>query len=262
MGMASTLLVPHWRLIGSFVRRDLQARFLGSALGLFWSVIHPALLLGIFYFLFSVILQVRWGTGGSGAYALYLFAGMLPWLAFQEALLRSAQTVLDNRILVKKTTFPAVILPVYLTLSSLALHLVGLGLLLGVLLFGRGLTPWLLLLPLLLGLQVGFTVGLAWLIASLTVFFRDVAHLVGVVLTLWLYGTPIVYPETMVPAGLQVLLWVNPMRYLVAAYRAVLLDGQAPDGPGLVLLAAFSAGSFLLGSRLFHRLAPQFSDLL
>lgn len=260
--MGSVLLFPHWRLIASFVRRDLRARFLGSALGLFWSVIHPALLLGIFYFLFSLVLQVRWGLGGSDAYALYLFAGMLPWLAFQEAILRSAQSIPDNRILVKKTTFPAVTLPVYLALSSLALELVGLGLLLGVLLFGRGLTLWLLLLPLLLGLQTAFTVGLAWIIASLTVFFRDVAQLVGVVLTLWLYGTPIVYPESMVPSGLRVFLWVNPFRYLVAAYRAVLLEGQAPDGFGLLILGACSVGSFLLGLRLFNRLAPQFSDLL
>jgi len=255
-------LLAHRRLVWEFTRRDLHARFAGSAMGLFWSVVQPLLTLGVFLFLFAVVLDVRVPPAdGTAPFALFLLAGMLPWLAFQETLIRAGHVVLDNVQLVKKTRFPAKVLPVYLALSSLVLEAIGLLVLGGGLLaVGRGLPPTVLLLPLVVALQLAFTLGLAWILAGLTVYFRDLAHVTGALLTVWLYLTPIVYPESLLPPGLRSLLWWNPVRHVVAGYRALLLDGRLPALESLGYLAVVAALVMWVGSRLFDRLAPSFSD--
>jgi ABC-type polysaccharide/polyol phosphate export permease len=257
-------LLAHRRLIWEFTRRDLRARFAGSAMGLFWSVVQPLLTLGVFLFLFAVVLDVRVPpTEGRAPFALFLVTGMLPWLAFQETLLRAGHVVLDNAQLVKKTRFPAKVLPVYLVLSSLVLEAVGLLILGGALvLLGPGVTARALLLPVVVALQLALTLGLAWAVAGLAVYVRDLPHLTGAVLTVWLYLTPIVYPESLLPGGLRSLLAWNPFRHVVVGYRALLLEGRWPSPESLLYLAVVAAVVVWAGSRLFDRLAPTFSDVI
>lgn len=263
LAMALTLY-RHRQMIWEFTRRDLQARFAGSAMGLFWSVVQPLLTLGIFLFLFSVVLDLRVPPSeGGGPFALFLLAGMLPWLASQETLLRSARVVLDNAALVKKTLFPSKVLPVYLTLSSAALEAVGL-LVLGatILAVTRRLPLTVLLLPPVILLQLVFTLGLAWVLASLTVYFRDLFHVAGALLTVWMYLTPIVYPESLLPEAMRPFFWWNPYRHIVVAYRALLLEGRLPAPESLLYLTVVALLVAWAGSRLFDRLSPTFSDLI
>lgn len=257
-------LFRHSSLIGTFVKRDLQARYRGSAIGLFWSVIHPLIMLVLYTFVFSTILRLRVGAEeGTRHFAIYLFCGLLPWNAFAEALNRSSGVVLEHVNLIKRTIFPAVILPVNLVISGIINELIGLTILLtALLLTGHHFSLLVLTLPAVLLLQVTFTIGLAWIVAGITVFIRDLGQITGVALTLWLFLTPIFYPPTAVPEGWRFLLNINPMYVLVEAYRGLILTGRLPAWPSLAVLAGFAVAAFLAGHRLFTRIQPAFADVI
>lgn len=257
-------LYRHRTLIWSFVKRDLLARYKGSTVGLFWSVIHPLIMLGLYTLVFSAILKVRVGAGeGTDYFALYLFCGLLPWNAFAEGLNRSTGVILEHANLIKRVIFPSEILPVYPVVAGIVNELIGFGVLLGVLLvIGHPIRPVILVLPAILLLQFALTTGLAWLIAGTTVFVRDLGQILGVVLTLWLFLTPIFYPPAMVPQGMQVLLTINPMYTVVEAYRSLILRGQVPAWWSLAALALVALVVNWLGYRVFARMRRAFADVL
>jgi len=254
----------HRALIRNFVKRDLQARYRGSAVGLLWPVIHPLIMLLLYTFVFSTILKVRVGAGeGTGSFALYLFCGMLPWTAFAEALSRSTGVILEHTNLIKRTIFPAEILPVYPVISGIVNQLIGLAILfVALLLTNHRFSLIMLALPGILLLQFAFTVGLAWIVAGTTVFIRDLGQIIGVGLTLWLFLTPIFYPPSLVPEGWGMLLSINPMHALVEAYRSVILLGQPPRWQSLVTLGLCTLVTFLAGYRVFTRMQPAFADVI
>ena len=156
-------LYRHEALIRNFVKRDLQARYKGSAIGLFWSVVHPLVMLVLYTYIFSSILRVRVGaTEGTGNFAIYLFCGLLPWNAFAEGVNRSTGVILEHANLVKRTIFPSQVLPIYPVVSGIFNQLIGLGILLVALLVtSHPLSLLILLLPAILLLQFALTVGLA-----------------------------------------------------------------------------------------------------
>lgn len=262
----SSLLVlrRHGSLIGNFVKRDLQARYKGSAIGLFWSVIHPLIMLALYTFVFSTILKLRVGAEeGTRNFAVYLFCGMLPWNAFAEALSRSSGVVLEHANLIKRTVFPAEVLPVYLVLSGIINELIGLAILFAALLLtGHHLSPLVLALPAVMLLQITFTVGLAWIVAGTTVFIRDLGQILGVALTLWIFLTPIFYPPSLMPEQWRFLLNLNPIYGLVEAYRSLILLGRPPAWPSLSVLGACALTAFLIGHRVFVRMQPAFADVI
>ena len=254
----------HASLVGSFVKRDFQARYKGSTIGLFWSVVHPLIMLVLYTFVFSSILKVRIGAQeGTGNFAIYLFCGMLPWNAFAEAVSRSSGVVLEHANLIKRTIFPAEILPVYLVVSGIVNELIGLAILLAALLLtGHQFTPLVLALPAILLLQFAFTAGLAWIVAGATVFIRDLGQILGMALTLGLFLTPIFYPPAFVPEQWRFLLGINPMHAIVESYRSLILLGQPPAWPGVAALGAWALIAFLVGHRVFVRMQPAFADVI
>lgn len=257
-------LYRHRALIWSFVKRDLLARYKGSAVGLFWSVIHPLIMLVLYTFVFSTILKVRVGISeGTEQFALFLFCGLLPWNAFAEGLNRSTGVLLENANLIKRAVFPSEILPVYPVIAGIVNELVGFGILLAALLaIGHPITPVMLLLPAIFLLQFVLTTGLAWIVAATTVFIRDLGQILSVILTLWVFLTPIFYPPSVVPQGMRLFLTVNPLYALVEAYRNLILKGQLPAWGSLALLASIGAIVFVVGYRVFIRMQPAFADVL
>lgn len=258
------VLVAHRRTIAAFVRRDIRGRYVTSVMGLSWAVIQPLTLLLLYTFIFSYILKIRLGGSGTTAsFALYLFCGMLPWLAFAEGVTRSASVVLEQAHLIKKVVFPSEILPAYVVISALVMESVGLAVLLAAVgLFYRGLGWPMLLLPVIIVLQFLFTMGLGWLLASVNVFLRDVGQLLGLTMTLWMFLTPIFYPAEMMPERLRWLLELNPMYYVVQAYRDLVLEQRLPVLPHLATLAAMAVAAFVLGHWFFRRSKHAFVDVL
>jgi lipopolysaccharide transport system permease protein len=251
-------------LIRVMVRRDVLGRYRGSFGGSFWTIFNPLLLMLTYFFVFAVVLQTKFpGDPSRSGFALYYLAGMLPWLAFSEAVGRSASVMLEHRNFVKKLVFAVETLPVNLVVSGLVTEFFAVLLFCGVLLAVRHNVPatvaW---LPLLLVPQILFTAGLSWFLAALGVFVRDLGQILGFLLTIWFFATPICYPETSLPPSATLFLARNPIFILVRGYRAILLDHTPPAFGSLWKLWLLSLVVFILGHAWFYKLRKSFADLI
>ena len=257
-------LPGRYELVLSLARRELVARYKGSVLGIVWAVLTPVVMIAIFTFLFAGVFGARFGASGSPwDYALYLFCGLLPWTMFQETLQQSATTIIAHSNLVKRVVFPLETLPMAQALSSLGNQLFGtIALLAATALIRHELQVTILWLPVLLIPQLVFTLGAAWLIASLGVFLRDIAQGITLFLMAWMYLTPIIYPEAMVPERFRAFIDINPFTPLIRSYRHTLLEGAAPDWPGLAYFTVFALVSFVFGYWWFARTRKNFADVI
>ena len=211
-GPLRTIAQNH-RLIRSMARRDILARYRGSFGDVFWTVLNPLLLMSTYFFVFGVVLRTRFGPDQSRTgFALYFLAGMLPWLAFSEPVGRAPYVIPEHRNFVKKLIFPLDTLPVNQVLSGLVTEAFGaLVFIVGLLAIRHTVPLSVLWLPVLLIPQLLFTTGVCWFLAALGAFVRDLGQIMGFVLTLWFFITPICYPEASLPAGAVPLLGKNPL---------------------------------------------------
>ena len=257
-------LPGRYELIRSLARKELAARYRGSALGFVWVMLTPAVLIAIYTFIFAGLFGARFGEQGTTwDYALYLFCGLLPWTAFQESAQGAAGVILGHANLVKRVVFPLEALPVAQTLAAHATQLFGTVVLVAAVLVIRGeFHATILWLPLLLLPQLLATLGAAWLIASLGVFLRDTGQIVGLLLMAWMFLTPIIYPEGIVPARYRALVDYNPFTPLVRSYRRILLEGTPPDWAGLAYFSAFALALFLFGYWWFAHTRKNFADVV
>lgn len=259
-----TTLARNRSLIASLVRRDLLARYRGSFGDLLWTILNPLLLMATYYFVFAVVLKTRFPSDPTReGFVLYFLAGMLPWLAMSEPLTRSTVVLHENRNLIKKLVFPVEILPANVVLSGLVSGVFALLVFFAILLATRNAIPVTALwLPVLLTIQLLLTVGIAWTLATLGAFVRDLGHIIGYLLTLWFFLTPICYPETALPEAALPWLGKNPLWTLIRGYRMVFLEGRAPEWIPLAKLAAVSIVVFFGGHALFYRLRRRFADII
>jgi lipopolysaccharide transport system permease protein len=258
-------IAQNHRLIRSMARRDILARYRGSFGDFFWTILNPLLLMATYFFVFGIVLQNRYGADQSRTgFALYFIAGMLPWLAFSEPVGRAASVILEHRNFVKKLVFPLDTLPVNHVLAGLVTELFGAGVFVAALLIIRHTVPAAVLwLPVLLVPQLLFTLGLCWFLAALGVYMRDLGQIMALVLTIWFFITPICYQEStnLSPAVLAVMRQ-NPLYTLVRGYRAVFLEGHAPELLPLVKLWVIALALFFLGHVWFYRLRKSFADVI
>lgn len=389
------------RLLSDLVSRDLRARYVGSSMGFFWSVLFPVINLAVYMFVFRIVLNMRWSDQqGKAEVALLMLAGILVWHAFAESTSRMTNALVENQNLIQKVVFPSEVLPVYLAISSLVNMLIGLVVAVfavgyfayvrpehdagreertvalwsahaseapvagngvvrpnqfrcatqgagthvdGLVLTDRSATPWsgapsglkdgvfdrvvtrdlvyapgerwamvkkvikapseralvvdgwrdvhgepcaappdgselvvvappsrplaitawLLVLPGLVALQGLFMLGLGYVLSAFNLFLRDTYHVIGVLLTVWMFATPIFYPEHLVDdAGYGWVLAANPMHWLIGSYREVLIYGSAPNWADVGRVAAVAAVLLLVGSAFFMKQKPRFPDLL
>lgn len=251
-------------LIWSFVVRDLQGRYVGSTMGFFWSLINPLITILLFLYVFSVILKVRFDDEeGISNFGLYLFCGMLPWLAFQETIIRSTNSIVENANLIKKFMFPSKIFSVYLSISSIINELIGVVVLfILIILITHNINYLILFLPIIIFFQLLFSIGLGWIFACINVFFRDIAHVISVIMMVWMFLTPIFYTESMVPDKYKFLIAINPMAYLVRAYRDILLNNRLPSIADLIPFISISIILFLGGYVFFDKTQHKFADVV
>src|SRR6266571_5043226 len=257
-------LVERRGLIFQLVRRDFEQRFVGSAAGWLWGIIHPLVLLVSWTFVFSICLKQPVPPGeGTNSYSLYLFAGMLPWLLFTDTVTRSSSSMLDHANLITKTVFPAEVVPISVFLSSLISHEMALALVISAIAVTENhITPLLLLLPFYMVLLGLFSVGIGWIAASLQVYLRDTVQIVSVILTFWFWLTPIFITEDQVPQRLRFLIEGNPLAHIVRAYRQALLSYQPPSVVEFAIVAACAAGTFIAGGLFFRHMKRGFADVL
>jgi lipopolysaccharide transport system permease protein len=257
-------LPGRYELVLSLARRELVARYKGSMLGIIWAVLTPVVMITIFTFLFAGVFGARFGASGSPwDYALYLFCGLLPWTMFQETVQASTTTIITHSNLVKRVLFPLETLPAAQALASLGNQLFGtMALLVAIVVIQHRLPLTFMWLPVLLIPQLLVTLGAAWLVSSLGVFLRDLAQGLALLLTAWMYLTPIIYPESIVPERYRWLINLNPFTALVRSYRRTMLEGQPPDWVGLATFSIFAIVVFCFGYWWFARTRKNFADVL
>jgi lipopolysaccharide transport system permease protein len=256
-------LVRRRALLGNLVVRDFQQRYVGSAVGWLWGGVQPAVLLLSYTFVFTIVFKGKAPAGaGTNSVALYLFAGILPWLLFQETVQRSVTAVVDYSNLITKTMFPSEVLPVALFLSAMMNHAFGLVVLLAIAVIKGKITWFLLLMPVYILLLAMFTIGFSWLVSSLHVFLRDTAQALGIVLIFWFWFTPIFFDRDSLPEQLRFLARINPLACVVSAYRNCVLAGRLPDLLDLGVLAACAVGFFFAGGLFFRYTKRAFGDVL
>jgi len=256
----------HKQLLASMVVRDITARYKGSWGGLFWAVANPVLLMLVYYFVFSMIFEVRLPElydGREAPFAGFIFAGLIVYFMFSEVLLRSSTLISDNTNYVKKVVFPLEIIPPVMVLGAAFNFLVSLVILtLFLLISGHALTPAILVLPLVLIPYLLFLMGLAWLIGALSVYVRDVGYVAGFIATAMMFLSPVFYALQSVPASFQSVMLLNPMTHFIEAFRYCVIGGMVPEGKILLILWTIAVIIFLLGYGFFQRVRHGFADIL
>ena len=249
-----------WLMLRELVKRDLLSRYAGSSLGFLWSFLQPVWQLVLYSFVFGEVMKVALVGERAPGFSLFLFAGLLPWLTLSEGISRSTTAITDQAHLVKKLLFPSELLVASCVLAALVHEAVAALLFVAILAAKGALSvqslPWLLLA---VPLQVGLTLGLGLLLASVHVYVRDISQALGMVLGAWFYVTPIVYPLGFVPERFRGVISANPLTVLVQLYRRAFFGG---DGivPGIATLAICAGAALVMGWLTFRRLRPGFVD--
>lgn len=238
--------------------RDLRLRYKRSTLGIAWSLVNPLTQVLIFTFLFSKVLPLNIPN-----YTAFIFSGVLAWSWFSSAMSSASGAIVNNRDLVRRPHFPVAVLPIVTVVTHGIHYLLALPALLVVAVAdGAPLGAAALALPLIIALQFCFTLGLAYLVAASHVRFRDTQHIVGMVVMLAFYITPIFYKAEQVPAEYHLIYDLNPMTAILAAYRAVLIENQWPAVQPLAIVLLVSAALLALGYIVFDRASIRFAEEL
>jgi lipopolysaccharide transport system permease protein len=259
-----TSIFKYWGLTANFIKRDISQKYVGSLLGLYWSVINPIITLVVYILVFGVFLKVRLpGDTDIWDFALYFAAGFLPWTAFQTAVMRAAGSIIDNKNYIKKVPFPSEIFPVYVTLSEFVNLFISLGIFFALFLILKGMpTIFILLLPLAILLQMMFTFSLAFFMSSGSVYFRDVPQMLGAIFMIWFWVTPIAYTVNLIPANFQWIVTLNPAYYMLEIYRDTLFYGKIPELGILMPFVIFSFVLFIVSIWFFQKTKRGFGELL
>jgi lipopolysaccharide transport system permease protein len=258
----------HRELTLQLAQREIIARYKHSWLGLLWTVITPLILLAIYTFVFAVVLKARWGAVGTeesrGVFALTMFCGILVYNLFTEVINQAPTVIVDNANYVKRVVFPlevfvvaGLLVALFNLLVGSAVWLVGWGLIM------QSWPNWTAIwfLPVLVPVALT-TAGLAWVLASVGVFVRDVGHAVVLVTQLLFFATPIFYPISRVPEKFQLVMKLNPLTHAVEDARRVLMYGGHPDWPSWAVLVVVSGVVALLGYAFFMKSKRAFADVL
>lgn len=259
-------LWQHRELIVQMTKREVVGRYRGSVMGLAWSFFNPILMLVVYTFVFSVIFKAKWGTGGDESqttFAIVLFVGMIVYGLFAEMANRAPSLILSNVNYVKKVIFPLEILPVIGLGAALFHTLISLGVLLVAILLFNGSISWtVIFFPLILAPLLLATLGIAWFLASIGVFVRDVGQTVGIFTTVLMFLSPVFFPISTLPEKYQTLLMLNPLTFVIEQSRAVMIFGHQPDWAGLGIYAIASLAVAWAGYWWFQKTRKGFADVL
>lgn len=254
----------HKDLVRHLVIRDFKSRYMGSSLGSLWSVINPLVMILIYTIIFSKLMGAKLqlpGMTGGYVYSVYLCAGLLPWVSFADTVSRSTNIFIENSHLVKKVAFPKMVLLAYVNIVGIINFMISLSLFtIFLILIGHYPSKHFLFLPIVYGLQLLLTFGLGMGLSCLNVYFRDVSQLVGILLQIFFWATPIVYVVDIIPARIVLFMKFNPMYHLMDMYHDVILYRRPPGTVGFAVFAAVALLSCVGGYFIFRNSVADIVD--
>lgn len=256
----------HASLIKQMIWREVMGRYKGSILGIAWSFFNPILMLAVYTFVFSVVFKARWGIGneeGKTQFAVVLFVGMIVHSLFAEVLNRAPSLILSNINYVKKVVFPLEILPIISMGAALFHTIISIGVLLIAFILFNGFLHWtVIFLPLILLPLVILTLGLAWFLASLGVYVRDIGQTIGVLTMVMMFLAPVFYPISAIPDAIQPVIMANPLTFIIEQAREVVIWGRLPYFLGLIIYTMVAVVIAWLGYSWFQKTRRGFADVL
>ena len=255
--------IENYRLLKNFTKQDFVSQFSGSIGGVLWAFVTPIVTILIYSFVFGYVFQLRaLPEFGETEFVLFMMTGYLPWIAFADAVGKSAGLLIEKAGLITKVMFPVQILPVVCASISYFTHLIGFSILLVYLGWQGYLSIYWLLIPIIYFLQFIFTIGIVAVISALCVFLRDMQNLVSLCLTIWFFLTPIIYPITLIESSaVRDLFILNPMHIFVTLYREILLIGELNLG-SLFIVTPISVVCYIIGGWFFVKIKHAFGDVL
>lgn len=253
----------HTTVLKGFVKKELFGRYAGSYAGVFWIVLEPLANIAVFHFIFSYVFRVRFDAAVSGtdSFTVYFLCAYFPWLIFSDAVVRSAGSVVGNAGLVTKVIFPVELLPLSSVLTPFLTHGAGFFLYLLYLVAKGYAGPVWLYMPLIVATHFVLCCGMAFLLSALVVFVRDILQSLGILMMVWFYASPVLYPLSFVPEPIRSWLWANPMTYALTCFRDVLLNGSF-HWPIFALFAMNATVLYGFGSWFFTKSKRAFADVL
>lgn len=251
-------LYAYREMISMLVRREIRGRYKGSVLGFFWTFLNPLLQFSVYAVVFSVLLRMD-----IEKFYVYLFIAFIPWFFTSTAIPQSATCIQTHSNLVQKIYFPRMVLPLATVLTAFVNMLLSeIIVFLVVVLSGFPLSIHLLALPAVMLFQLVLVLGISLVVSSLTVYFRDLAHILDIIIMAWFYATPIVYPPEMLPESMRFLLYANPMSGIVQGYRDILYYNRWPEFSTMMLALVVGIVAIIVGVCVFQRLQRGFAEEL
>lgn len=250
----------HYReMIASLVRKELRGRYKGSVLGFLWTFMNPLLQLVVYTIVFSSIMKV-----GIEKFYLFLFVALIPWMFFSASVTGGASCVVSQGNLIKKVYFPRQVLPIsYVTTAFINMLLTFLIVFLALVVGGIGIRLDLLVyLPVIMAVEYVLALGIAMLASALTVYFRDLEYILGILTMAWMYLTPVMYDVDMIPQQYEAVFRLNPMTPVIIAYRDILYYKQAPRIHTLAQAAVLGSMVLIVGCAAFSHLQKHFAEEL
>lgn len=246
------------QMLKSMVLSDLRTRYKGSILGFLWTFINPLLTLIVYTIVFSTVMRMN-----VEHYAVFMFIGLLPWINFSSSVLTSAGVVIRNANLIKKIYFPHEILPMSNVIGGIINYLFGFVVMcIAILIDGMYFSYHVVYFPIILFLQFILTLAISLIVSSITVYFRDIEHILGALVMAWFYFTPIIYPESMIPEKFELLFNINPIKPIFASYQDIFYYHREPDWSGVLLSLIVYTLLLIIAWFLFRRLNKNFAEEL
>lgn len=251
-------LYNYRELLKTSVKKEIRGKYKNSFLGVLWSFLNPLLQIGVYALIFQMILK-----NPKENYAIFLCCALIPWTFFSTTISRAAFNCVENGNILKKVYFPREILPISVVTSEVVNFLISTIIILAfVTLGGIGISKYIIFYPLILLAQYILLIGISFIISSICVYLRDLQHFIGIFLQLMFYATPIVYSVDAIPDNFKWILQINPMTYIIEAYRNIFYEKAMPDLQPIFIMILISLGICVVGYLIFNKLQKGFAEQL
>ena len=252
-------LYEYRELLKTSISKDVRGKYKNSILGVVWSFLNPLLQIAVYALVFPLLMR----GGAIENYTVFICCGLIPWTFFSTAISRTSFTIIENGNIVKKVYFPREILPISVVTSGTINFLISTIIIFAFLIiFGLGITKYVLYFPIILIIQYFLQLGISFILSSVTVYLRDLEHLIGVALQLLFYATPIVYAAESIPEDFKFIIEYNPMTYIINGYRDIFYNQTSPDMLALGILFVISIALCIVGYLIFNKLQKGFAEEL